>query len=44
MATKTQELAKKKKKKTTSKSVPGKGLARKAGKAIENRKKMLNSI
>lgn len=33
-----------KKKKTTSKDVPGKGLAKKAAKAIEKRKKLLKSI
>lgn len=42
--TKTEQYAKKKKKHTTSKDVPGKGLARNAAKAIEKRKKLLNSI
>lgn len=41
---KTAEVAKKKKKPTTSKDVPGKGLAKNAAKAIEKRKKLLNSI
>lgn len=44
--TKTQELAQKakKRKKTTSKDVPGNGMAKKAAKAIEKRKKLLKSI
>ena len=41
---KTKELAKKKKKPTTSKDVLGKGLARKAATAIEQRRKKLQSI
>lgn len=41
---KTEALAKKKKKPTTSKDVPGKGLAKNAAKTIEKRKKLLNSI
>lgn len=35
---------KKKAKPTTSKDVPGKGMAKKAAKAIEERKKLLKSI
>ncbi len=31
-------------KKTTSKSIPGSGMAKKAGKAIEARRRMLKSI
>jgi hypothetical protein len=41
---KTKEIAKKKKRATTSKDVPGKGMASKAAKAIEKRRKMLSSI
>lgn len=33
-----------KRKKTTSKDLPGSGLLKKAGKAIESRKKMLKNI
>jgi hypothetical protein len=40
----TKKLANKKKRNTTSKDVPGKGLASKAAKAIEKRRKILNSI
>lgn len=42
MVSKTKKIAEKKKKNTTSKDVPGKGMASKAAKAIEKRKKMLN--
>jgi len=41
---KTKEVAKKKKKNTTSKDVPGKGMAKGAAKAIEARRKYLQSI
>lgn len=40
----TQKWADKKKKPTTSKDVPGKGLAKKTAKAIEERKKKLKNI
>ncbi len=40
----TQKWAKKKKKDTTSKDVPGFGAARKTAKAIENRNAYLKSI
>lgn len=42
--TKTKKIAAKKKKPTTSKDLPGSGLAKKAGKAIEKRKQMLRDI
>jgi hypothetical protein len=44
MSKKTKEIAKRKRKNTTKKDIPGKGMAKKAAEAIEKRKKMLKSI
>ena len=44
MPKKTKKIASKKKRPTTSKDVPGKGMAYKAAKAIEKRRKILSDI